>query len=115
MILGRSYGKPYINFGEPIVLQSYADAHMPGWRTTIAEDSESMPESFKSFVSKLALENSRRINAAAVANPRSEEHTSELQSLMRSSYAVLCLNKKNNTHITTKTINNKTNTLIYSH
>src|SRR3546814_7051247 len=25
---------------------------------------------------------------------RSEEHTSELQSLMRSSYAVLCLNKK---------------------
>src|SRR3546814_8057477 len=29
---------------------------------------------------------------------RSEEHTSELQSLMRSSYAVLCLTKKNNIH-----------------
>src|SRR3546814_3408107 len=29
---------------------------------------------------------------------RSEEHTSELQSLMRISYAVFCLNKKNNTH-----------------
>src|SRR3546814_3886456 len=28
---------------------------------------------------------------------RSEEHTSELQSLMRSSYAVFCLNKKNTT------------------
>src|SRR3546814_10324294 len=28
--------------------------------------------------------------------PRSEEHTSELQSLMRISYAVLCLNKKHN-------------------
>src|SRR3546814_1793320 len=28
------------------------------------------------------------------AAPRSEEHTSELQSLMRSSYAVFCLNKK---------------------
>src|SRR3546814_5337460 len=28
--------------------------------------------------------------------PRSEEHTSELQSLMRISYAVLCLKKKNN-------------------
>src|SRR3546814_2438515 len=27
---------------------------------------------------------------------RSEEHTSELQSLMRISYAVSCLNKKNN-------------------
>src|SRR3546814_6234155 len=29
---------------------------------------------------------------------RSEEHTSELQSLMRISYAVFCLNKKNNIH-----------------
>src|SRR3546814_2113655 len=27
---------------------------------------------------------------------RSEEHTSELQSLMRTSYAVFCLNKKKN-------------------
>src|SRR3546814_6558799 len=36
---------------------------------------------------------------------RSEEHTSELQSLMRISYAVFCLKKKkkkNHTHITTK-------------
>src|SRR3546814_2405320 len=31
------------------------------------------------------------------ANPRSEEHTSELQSLMRNSYAVFCLKKKNKT------------------
>src|SRR3546814_2427496 len=30
---------------------------------------------------------------------RSEEHTSELQSLMRISYAVFCLNKKNNTRL----------------
>src|SRR3546814_7369662 len=29
------------------------------------------------------------------ANARSEEHTSELQSLMRISYAVFCLKKKN--------------------
>src|SRR3546814_7102273 len=29
--------------------------------------------------------------------PRSEEHTSELQSLMRTSYAVFCLKKKNTT------------------
>src|SRR3546814_3490915 len=29
---------------------------------------------------------------------RSEEHTSELQSLMRISYAVFCLKKKNNQH-----------------
>src|SRR3546814_2827256 len=31
---------------------------------------------------------------AAPATPRSEEHTSELQSLMRISYAVFCLKKK---------------------
>src|SRR3546814_8551738 len=34
---------------------------------------------------------------------RSEEHTSELQSLMSISYAVLCLQKKNNTVITHNT------------
>src|SRR3546814_7285609 len=33
--------------------------------------------------------------------PRSEEHTSELQSLMRISYAVFCLKKKNNTYTNT--------------
>src|SRR3546814_10075085 len=32
--------------------------------------------------------------AAALKVPRSEEHTSELQSLMRISYAVFCLKKK---------------------
>src|SRR3546814_4768900 len=30
--------------------------------------------------------------------PRSEEHTSELQSLMRTSYAVFCLKKHKNLH-----------------
>src|SRR3546814_1593691 len=34
---------------------------------------------------------------------RSEEHTSELQSLMRISYAVFCLKKKNNTMSRTHT------------
>src|SRR3546814_8957332 len=32
------------------------------------------------------------------AASRSEEHTSELQSLMRTSYAVLCMKKKKNTY-----------------
>src|SRR3546814_4095384 len=34
------------------------------------------------------------------ARQRSEEHTSELQSLMRISYAVFCLKKKKTTHNT---------------
>src|SRR3546814_7847585 len=38
---------------------------------------------------------------------RSEEHTSELQSLMRISYAVFCLKKKKTKQKTTKTSNNK--------
>src|SRR3546814_8160087 len=33
---------------------------------------------------------------------RSEEHTSELQSLMRTSYAVFCLNKQSKRHASTK-------------
>src|SRR3546814_8892098 len=38
-----------------------------------------------------------------VGKARSEEHTSELQSLMRISYAVFCLKKKTNyTHATAK-------------
>src|SRR3546814_4491546 len=35
---------------------------------------------------------------------RSEEHTSELQSLMRISYAVFCLKKKNNKELNNSTI-----------
>src|SRR3546814_4776467 len=38
--------------------------------------------------------------AAVEAPDRSEEHTSELQSLMRISYAVFCLKKKNKTENT---------------
>src|SRR3546814_4193805 len=37
--------------------------------------------------------------ANGIRQPRSEEHTSELQSLMRISYAVFCLNKKKNKQI----------------
>src|SRR3546814_8701655 len=37
-----------------------------------------------------------RSTRAIALTSRSEEHTSELQSLMRNSYAVYCLQKKNN-------------------
>src|SRR3546814_8769225 len=40
---------------------------------------------------------SRNGDGKAAIGPRSEEHTSELQSLMRISYAVFCLKKKNTT------------------
>src|SRR3546814_3772406 len=42
------------------------------------------------------LSRAARRRRADHAVERSEEHTSELQSLMRNSYAVFCLNKKKN-------------------
>lgn len=68
-ILGKSYGKAYLNFGEALVLQDYADQHLPGWRDRFAADMDDPPAGFKGFVAQLALENTRRINAAAVASP----------------------------------------------
>src|SRR3546814_10210406 len=46
---------------------------------------------------------------------RSEEHTSELQSLMRISYAVFCLKKKKTTIDTDNIITNQTQTHILHH
>src|SRR3546814_6481824 len=51
----------------------------------------------------LPPQGSASTNSATWANSRrSEEHTSELQSLMRISYAVFCLKKKNKQRITQK-------------
>src|SRR3546814_8624979 len=51
------------------------------------------------------LRASHGVSISHRSQPRSEEHTSELQSLMRISYAVFCLKKK--------TDKNTTNTLNY--
>src|SRR3546814_9788574 len=45
-----------------------------------------------------SLEGCHATREDADAQVRSEEHTSELQSLMRISYAVFCLKKKNQLH-----------------
>src|SRR3546814_6871301 len=55
---------------------------------------------------KLSTPRLTRELQAAVEQQRSEEHTSELQSLMRISYAVFCLKKKKKTQ-TTHVHNNK--------
>src|SRR3546814_3959192 len=54
----------------------------------------------KKLTSKKALVKGTSVRAKP--NPRSEEHTSELQSLMRISYAVFCLKKKNRRHPATQ-------------
>src|SRR3546814_3448906 len=47
-------------------------------------------------------------SGCSVPEERSEEHTSELQSLMRISYAVFCLKKKNNNYMRKQQRTNKT-------
>src|SRR3546814_9124572 len=51
----------------------------------------------------------KRYSLLADATHRSEEHTSELQSLMRISYAVFCLKKKISKHNTHKTLEQSLN------
>src|SRR3546814_2306379 len=57
----------------------------------------------REYYEKPTQERKRKAAAAvkrqARRTSRSEEHTSELQSLMRISYAVFCLKKKKKTHI----------------
>src|SRR3546814_1745320 len=48
----------------------------------------------RAFVGAGGLALAAFVSAAPFARVRSEEHTSELQSLMRISYAVFCLKKK---------------------
>src|SRR3546814_8072126 len=45
-----------------------------------------------------AFPSASAFRAPLTVYPRSEEHTSELQSLMRISYAVFCLKKKTTSH-----------------
>src|SRR3546814_4512254 len=61
-------------------------------RNTIVDVSSTWGRAAATMVS--GAENIAKANRFA-GEPRSEEHTSELQSLMRISYAVFCLKKKN--------------------
>src|SRR3546814_8897561 len=59
----------------------------------------------------IKIQNSSNINVIGnIVTERSEEHTSELQSLMRISYAVFCLKKQKTTKKFKYTTNQHTNT-----
>src|SRR3546814_7863701 len=60
----------------------------------------SKPE--RGHFAKAEVEPKARVVEFRVADDRSEEHTSELQSLMRISYAGFCLKKKKNNNNTNK-------------
>src|SRR3546814_5377814 len=62
--------------------------------TVSAESSDSTSRPFLRLPLICARSVLRRMPCARMKASRSEEHTSELQSLMRISYAVFCLKKK---------------------
>src|SRR3546814_8307347 len=76
------------------------DAHQRGFAGAVAPDQpDAAPGRQRSgrtvqySASAKAHDDSTQVQHGG--GPRSEEHTSELQSLMRISYAVFCLKKKN--------------------
>src|SRR3546814_3398906 len=77
-------------------LQSTRDSSVPiQVRLPDEPDTDKWPrEGAINFVDNRVDPNSGTIRVRAVLRNRSEEHTSELQSLMRISYAVFCLKKK---------------------
>src|SRR3546814_4605141 len=94
-----------IRYNHGLFRQTFED----GWQTEEAEDwlRQVHPWEFErpetnyriSFGGEVTTENGALAwhpseTVLAVGYDRSEEHTSELQSLMRSSYAVFCLKKK---------------------
>src|SRR3546814_7486666 len=76
-------------------------------KVTIAHISKVIPANWK-VVNEAFLEAFH----VHTTHPRSEEHTSELQSLLRISYAVFCLKKK--THDTTVVTTNTTAITIHT-
>src|SRR3546814_4268963 len=82
------------------------------WRRTTPESYRSAQPEWETVLDLDALADSENENwvwhgAQCLRPDRSEEHTSELQSLMRISYAVFCLKKKkihirNKPHCTTR-------------
>src|SRR3546814_4429739 len=73
------------------------------------ENAQTVPVSVTAF-SGAALEQRNVHELQDLKRRRSEEHTSELQSLMRISYAVFCLKKKKKNKSTINTKHNKQRT-----
>lgn len=66
-VLRRHFGKVYVNFGAPLALADWLDAHHPDWRTAPNEAAEGDWQ--REAVGAIAGELARRINDAALVNP----------------------------------------------
>lgn len=67
-IMESSWGKPYINFGEPLVVEEFFNRTYPAWKTERQNDEEK-PAWLVNSVNELALEMMIRINSAAAVSP----------------------------------------------
>src|SRR3546814_3776986 len=74
-----------------ILIPLYGEAQRAGWLPD-REAAMPFPESGSVTVASWAMH--EPVSSFLTVETRSEEHTSELQSLMRISYAVFCLKKK---------------------
>src|SRR3546814_3277013 len=75
---------------------TYADLGAFRATSRVVFDGAPVSEQSKSFAEILSGGGAPPLSSAPYTCGRSEEHTSELQSLMRISYAVFCLKQKNN-------------------
>src|SRR3546814_7612959 len=68
--------------------------HTRGWDSSSGSQANSSVEQFDRRTGSSSQGTEERSTISQTERVRSEEHTSELQSLMRNSYAVFCLKKK---------------------
>src|SRR3546814_975268 len=92
-------GRCSAGWGHTGAIGRYAPRGAFGWRSEIPEGSD--PAEGVAIGGDAAHRREGQMRRDEIL--RSEEHTSELQSLMRISYAVFCLKKKKNRHTTTET------------
>src|SRR3546814_7996627 len=81
-------------YGDGWVTEFTAAFKAQGIKFVAAERYARTDTSVLAQILKIVGENSEAVVIGASGTPRSEEHTSELQLLMRISYAVFCLKKK---------------------
>src|SRR3546814_6291029 len=74
------------------ISKHFIDIHGPVSRS--AQRLANTPAAMAAFAAAIAGSGALVVMEASGVYDRSEEHTSELQSLMRNSYAVFCLKKK---------------------
>src|SRR3546814_9147054 len=76
--------------------EDFAEEEEPAAEAAAADQFDAMPDVHDEATGPELLTPASGDLSEEGALERSEEHTSELQSLMRISYAVFCLKKKNN-------------------